>query len=396
MALTDVKVKTAKPLHRPYKMFDGGGLYLDVTPRGSKRWRLKYRFQGKENLLSLGIYPAVSLKDARAQRDEMKRLLAQGIDPSHHRKVTKAATVEQAANSFEAVGREWYAKHSHTWVKSHGERILRRLERDIFPWIGSRPVATITPPEILACLRRIESRDAIETAHRALQNCGQIMRYAVATTRAKSDPCRDLRGALPPPTVVHRAAITDPKKVPKLLRALDGYKGGFVVKSALRLAPLVFVRPGELRRARWADINLKTGEWTFTASKTKTPLVVPLSKQAIAILRELQPYTGVSEFVFPGSRNLSRHMSENAVLAALRSLGIEKEEHSGHGFRALARTILDEELGFPIHIIEQQLAHAVKDANGRAYNRTAHLPQRKKMMQKWADYLDTLKAGEKL
>lgn len=399
--LTVNAIKNAKPgktpkgvaTVKPYKMGDAGGLYLEVTPTGGKYWRLKYRVVGKEKRLSLGVYPDTGLAEARQRRDDARKLLAEGIDPSEHRKATRTMRAERAANSFEAVAREWYAKYAPGWHPSHGDRILRRLERDVFPWIGGRPVADVAAPELLAVLRRIEGRGALETAHRALGNCGQVLRYAVATGRAERDASGDLRGALPPVRGEHFAAVTEPKKVGELLRVLDGYRGTLTVQCALRLAPLVFVRPGELRKAEWADIDLDAAEWRYIVTKTRTPHIVPLSSQAVAILRELHPLTGHSRFVFPGARSNGRPMSENAILAALRRLGIPKDEMSGHGFRAMARTILDEVLGVRIDWIEHQLAHAVRDANGRAYNRTAHLPERHKMMQQWADWLDKQKAG---
>ncbi len=396
MPLTDTAIRNAKPAGKAKRMFDGGGLYLEVAPSGGKWWRLKYRFGGKEKRLSLGVYPDVSLRDARERRDESRKLLANDIDPSEHRKAKKAAQDERAGNSFEVVAREWYAKHSPNWATNHGNRIIRRLERDIFPWLGSKLVAEITPPQLLEVIRRIEQRGALETAHRALQNCGQVFRYAIATGRAERDPSGDLRGALPPVKSRHFAAVTEPDQIAAVLRAIDGYEGTLPVRCALRLAPLVFVRPGELRKAEWADIDLDAAEWRYTVTKTNTPHIVPLSRQAVAILRELQPLTGRGRYVFPSARSASRPMSDNAVLAAMRRMGIGKDEMSGHGFRAMARTILDEVLGFRPDYIEHQLAHAVRDPNGRAYNRTAHLPERRKMMQAWADYLDKLKAGAKV
>ncbi|MHB0973339.1 MAG: tyrosine-type recombinase/integrase [Thiobacillus sp.] len=393
MALSDVAIRTAKPGTKPVRMFDGGGLYLEVTPSGGKLWRLKYRFGGKEKLLSLGKYPDVGLKDARERRDEARKLLANEVDPGENRKQQKAAKAERAANSFEAVAREWIAKNTPTWAPTHTSKIVRRLEMYVFPWLGGRPIAEITAPELLAMARRIEGKGALETAHRALQNCGQVFRYAVATGRAERDPTGDLRGALQPVKSSHMAAITEPRKVAELLRTLDGYEGTLIVRCALQLAPLVFVRPGELRTAQWADIDLDAAEWRFTASKTGTAHIVPLSRQAVAILLEAQALTGDGRYVFPSARTGERPMSDNAILAAMRRLGIAKDEMSGHGFRAMARTILDEVLGFRPDLIEHQLAHAVRDPNGRAYNRTAHLPERRKMMQAWADYLDKLKAG---
>jgi len=408
--LTDTAIRNAKPgktpagkaTTKPYKMGDVGGLYLEVTPTGGKYWRFKYRIGGKEKRLSLGVYPDVPLaspkgqdriKGARELRDDARRLLAAGIDPSGHRRATKAARADRAANSFEVVAREWYGRLAPTWNAAHGDRIIRRLERDVFPWIGGRPVAEVTALELLAALRRIEARGALETAHRALGNCGQIFRYAISTGRAERDPSGDLRGALPPVKGEHFAAVTEPKRLAEILRTLDGYQGTFTVQSALRLAPLVFVRPGELRKARWTDIDLDAAEWRYTVTKTDTAHIVPLASQAVAILHELHKLTGHGEFVFPGARTNGRPMSDNAILAAMRRLGIPKEEMSGHGFRAVARTILDEVLGVRPDLIEHQLAHAVRDPNGRAYNRTAHLPERRKMMQQWADWLDRQKAG---
>ena len=374
-------------------MYDERGLFLIVTPTGGKWWRFRFTFDGKEKLLSLGTYPDVSLKDARERRDANRKLLANGVNPSENRKMQKSVRADQAANSFEIVAREWYAKYSTTWSANHGDRIIRRLERDIFPWIGGQPITNINAPMLLKVVRRIESRGALETAHRALSNCGQVFRYAVATGCAERDPSGDLRGALPPVKGTHFAATTEPKRVAEILRAMDGYKGTHTVCCAMRLAPLVFVRPGELRNAQWADIDFEAAEWRFTVTKTNTPHIVPLARQAIEILKELQPLTRNSRFVFPGARSNGRPMSDNAILAAMRRMGIDKDEMSGHGFRAVARTILDEILGIRPDYIEHQLAHAIRDPNGRAYNRTAHLLERRKMMQQWADYLDKLKAG---
>ena len=393
MPLTDTQVRNAKPGPKPVKMFDERGLFLIVTAAGGKWWRLRYKFGGKEKLLSLGVYPDIGLKDARTRRDEARKLLANDIDPGENRKATKAAKVERAANSFEVVAREWYARNAPSWAEHHGDRILRRLERDIFPWVGGKPVSDVTAPELLAVVRRIEDRGALETAHRALSNCGQVFRYAIATGRAVRDPSSDLRGALSPAKSEHFAAVTEPTKVAELLRTLDGYHGTLTVTCALRLAPLVFVRPGELRNAEWKDIDLDAAAWRYHVTKTDTDHIVPLATQALAILRELHPLTGSGRFVFPSARSNDRPMSDNAILAAMRRLGIPKDEMSGHGFRAMARTILDEVLGVRPDFIEHQLAHAVRDPNGRAYNRTAHLNERRKMMQDWANYLDMLKAG---
>ncbi|MCF7984198.1 MAG: integrase arm-type DNA-binding domain-containing protein [Thiohalocapsa sp.] len=394
MPLSDAKVRNAKPGAKTVKLFDERGLYLEVSPSGGKWWRLKYRFEGKEKRLSLGVYPDVGLKDARARRDSARRLLSEGVDPSANRKAQRSASSDHAANSFEVVAREWFERYSPNWVPSHGSRIIRRLERDIFPWIGRKPIADLTAPQVLEAVRRIEERGALETAHRALQNCGQVFRFAVATGRAERDPTTDLRGALPPVKPGHFSAVTDPAQVGAILRAIDSYRGTVPVKCALRLAPLVFVRPGELRQAQWTDIDIDGAEWHYTVTKTNTPHLVPLSRQAVDLLREVDPLTGEGRYVFPSARSADRPMSDNAILAAMRRMGIEKSEMTGHGFRAMARTILDEVLGFRPDYIEHQLAHSVRDPNGRAYNRTAHLAERRKMMQAWADYLDELRTGK--
>jgi integrase len=395
--LTDIKVQKAKSKDKSITLFDGGGLFLMVTPSGGKLWRFKYRFDGKEKKLAFGAYPEISLLDARRKRDEARRQLANGIDPSAMRKAQKQANTE-ATETLEVIAREWHGRFISTWTTGHAETIMDRLERDLFPWIGKRPIAEIKAPELLAVLRRVESRGALESAHRIRTICGQVFRYAVATGRAERDPAADLKGALPQPQEKHRAAITDPKKVGALLRAIDDYQGSFIVKCALKLAPLLFVRPGELRHAEWSEIDFENAEWNIPASKMKMkePHLVPLSKQAIEILTKLKEFTGASRYVFPSGRTFDRAMSDNAILAALRRMGYEKSEMSGHGFRAVARTLLDKVLQIRIDFIEHQLAHAVKDPLGRAYNRTSHLAERKKMMQTWADYLDGLKAGAKV
>lgn len=392
MPLTDQACKKAKPADKPYKLADEKGLYLLINAAG-KYWRMDYRFAARRKTLALGVFPDVGLARAREKRDDARKRVADGIDPAELKKATKTQNAERAANSFEAVAREWYAKNVPTWAATHANKILRRFEMYVFPWLGGRPIAEISAPELLMAARRVADLGALETAHRVLQTCGQVFRYAVQTGRAERDPSGDLRGALPTAKPTHMAAITEPRKVAELLRAFDGYSGTLTVAFALRLAPLVFVRPGELRTAEWADIDLDASEWRFTASKTGTPHIVPLATQAVAILRELHNLTGGGRFVFPGVRTGDRCMSDNAVLAAMRRMGIGKDEMSGHGFRAMARTILDEVLGMRPDLIEHQLAHAVRDPNGRAYNRTAHLPERRKMMQAWADYLDKLKAG---
>lgn len=394
MPLTDTAARNAKPSDKPRKLSDEKGLFLLVTPNGGKWWRLKYRFAGKEKMLSLGVYPDVGLKEARERRDDARKLLANGVDPSEVKQQTKRSGKEAATNSFEAIAREWFVKMQPTWVPTHADKIIRRLERDIFPWLGNKPITEIKAPDLLAVIRKTENRGALETAHRALQNCGQVFRYAVATGRAERDPSGDLKGALPPVRPNHFAAILQPVEVGELLRAIDGFKGTFPVLCALKLAPMLFVRPGELRKAKWADINLDKGEWAFHVTKTKTDHIVPLSTQAISILRELYALTGHSTHVFPGARDHAKPMSEAAINAALRRMGYDtKTEITGHGFRAMARTILAEELHYKPEVIEHQLAHKVPDALGTAYNRTKFLKERRLMMQEWADYLDKLKLG---
>ena len=402
MPLTEMKVRNAKLKEKPYKIFDNEGLYLHVTETGGKLWRFKYRFDNndgkgkKEKLLAFGRYPEVSLHDARQRRDDARKLLANNVDPGAIRKAQKQAKTE-STETFEIIAREWHARYAPTWKMRHAEGLITRLQRDVFPYLGARPIKEIKAAELLAVLRRIESRGALETAHRARSICGQIFRYAVATGRAEHNPAADLIGALPPVQTIHRAAITEPKKVGELLRAIDGYQGSFIVQCALKIAPLVFVRPGELRHAEWEEIDFENAEWNIPAGrmKMKEPHLVPLSKQAIEILKDLKKLTGTGRYVFPG-RTSERPMSDNAILAALRNMGYPKEEMSGHGFRAMARTILDEVLQFRPDFIDHQLAHAVRDPNGRAYNRTSHLAERKKMMQTWADYLDGLKTGAKV
>ena len=398
MKLTDTAIRNSKPTDSTQRLFDGGGLYLEIAPSGGKWWRLKYRHGGKEKRLSLGVYPDTGLKDARANRDAARKLLAAGIDPGQQRKATKAAGAERAANSYEVIAREWHAKQSATWVELHASRIMLRMENDVFPWLGSRPIADVTAPELLAMLNRIVDRGAVESAHRVLQNCGQVFRYAIATGRTDRNPAADLRGALPPVKQTSHAAITDPLGVGALLRAMDGYAGSFVTKCALLLAPMLFVRPGELRAAEWAEFDLDAAQWNIPAARMKMrePHLVPLPSQAVTILRELHALTGRGRYVFPGARSPKRPMSNNAVNAALRRMGYDKDTMTGHGFRAMARTILDEVLHVRPDYIEHQLAHAVRDPNGRAYNRTAHLPERRAMMQQWADYLDALKIGGKV
>lgn len=393
MPLTDVAIRKAKPSDKTTRLFDGGGLYLEISPAGGKWWRYKYRIEGKEKRLSLGTYPDTSLAEARERHAEARKQVAAGIDPSTHRQAEKAAGCERAANSFEVVAREWLGKQS--WVEKYKVKIAAWMDNDVFPWLGKRPIADLTAPDFLKVARRVEERGAIESAHRIMQNCGQIMRYAIATGRAERNPVADLKGALTTPTKKHHAAITDPGQLGGLLRAIEGYAGDASTRAALRLAPLVFLRPGELRHAEWAEIDLEKGEWNIPADKMKMrqPHLVPLSTQAIEILKEMQPLSHHRQYVFPGGRSPKRPLSDNAITAALRRMGYDKETVTTHGFRATARTLLDEELGWRPDFIEHQLAHAVRDPNGRAYKRTAHLAERRKMMQAWADYLDSLREG---
>jgi integrase len=394
MALTDKAIRAAKHADKPVRLFDAGGLYLELAPNGGKWWRLKYRHASKEKRLSLGVYPHVALKQARERRDEAKKLLANGVDPSEQRKAHKAAVTERAANSFEAVGREWFASFSKNWVKGHSDKIIRRLEHNIFPYLGGRPIAEISSREVLEVLRRVEKRGAIETAHRTKQNCSQVFRYAVATGRGERDPTVELRGALARTSERHHPSIIDPKAIGGLLRAIDGYEGSLVTKCALTLAPLSIVRPGELRRAEWSEFNFDKAEWRIPAERMKMreQHIVPLSKQAVAALQELRPLTGQQRYVFPGARTNGRPMSENTVNAALRRLGYTKDQMTGHGFRSMASTHLNEQ-GWNRDAIERQLAHAERDDVRAAYNFAEHLPERRRMMQAWANYLDGLRAG---
>ena len=396
--LTDLKVARIKPQERKAAfLFDGQGLFLLVSPQGGKWWRFKYRFGGKSKTISFGVYPEISLAEARAKRDAARKQVAKGIDPGEVRRARKSAQ-GQSAETFEVIAREWHERFKSGWTAGHADTIVKRLERDAFPWIGVRPIAEIKAPELLTVLRRIESRGALDTAHRVKTICGQVFRYATATGRAERDPAADLRGALAPATPSHRAAVTDPSKVAGLLRAIDSYEGSFIVRRALQLQALTFVRPGELRHAEWSEIDLDQAEWNIPAGKMKmkSAHLVPLSRQAVEILREIKPLTGSGRYVFPSHRSSLRPMSNNAILAALRRMGYSKEEMTGHGFRAMARTILDEVLQVRPEYIEHQLAHAVRDPLGRAYNRTAHLDERRRMMQTWSDYLDGLKAGAKV
>jgi len=396
MSLSELKVRTAKPKEKFYKLTDGDGLYLHVAETGGKLWRFRYRFNRKEKLLALGRYPEISLLDARKRRDDARKLLANNVDPGAVRKAQKQSKVEDT-ETFEVIAREWHNKFKSRWTEGHALKIIRHLQIDLFPWIGARPIKDITAPELLAALRRTESRGAVDTAHRLRGICNMIFRYATATGRAQHNLAQDLIGSLEPLNRRHLAAITEPNEVADLLRAIDNYHGSFVVRCALRLSPLVFSRPGELRHMQWDELDFDKAEWHIPAQKMKLrqPHIVPLSKQSLEILNEIKPLTGSGIYVFPG-RTSNRPMSNNAILAALRNMGYTAEQMTPHGFRAMARTILDEVLQVRVDLIEAQLAHRVLDSLGRAYNRTKHLPERKKMMQTWADYLDGLKAGAKV
>ncbi|MEO5345241.1 MAG: tyrosine-type recombinase/integrase [Magnetococcus sp. YQC-9] len=341
--------------------------------------------------MALGVYPDVSLKQAREKRDEARRLLAEGIDPGEHRKIIKSMDKSREADSFEAVAREWFAKQSPAWSQSHAQQTIRRLEVDVFPWLGATKLAEVMAKDLLVVLRRIEGRGALESAHTVQRICGRICRYGIATMRCERDLAADLRGALPPVKVTHRASITDPNEITKLLQAIDGYEGSFVTRCALQLAPLLFVRPGELRSMEWSEIDFDKEEWRIPGAKMKMreQHIVPLATQAMAILRELRPLTGTGKYAFPSIRSPLERMSENTVLAALRRLGYTKVEMTGHGFRSMASTLLNEQ-GWNRDAIERQLAHGERDKVRAAYNCAEHLPERRRMMQAWADYLDQL------
>ncbi|MDB4542913.1 integrase arm-type DNA-binding domain-containing protein [bacterium] len=395
MPITSMIVNRAKAKDKPYKLSDEKGLYLLINPKGGKYWRLKYRYGGKEKTLALGVYPDVSLTKAREKQQKSREQLAEGIDPSVTKRLQNLHQYDEEIHGFESIAREWFETRMIDKSKSHRSRTIRALEKDLFPQLGRSPVNQITAPELLMTLRQIEGRGAIETAHRTKQIAGQVFRYAIATGRAERDPSADLKGALKNPVKHHLAAITDPKDVGKLLVAIDGYSGTASVKSALLLSPLLFVRPGELRHMEWREINWEEERWELPAEKMKMrlPHVVPLARQAVEVLTEHHRAASRGKYVFPSARGTSRPLSENGVRTALRTMGYDNNTMTPHGFRAMARTILDEVLNYRVDLIEHQLAHAVNDSNGRAYNRTAHLDGRKEMMQGWADYLDSLRTA---
>lgn len=397
MTLTDTFVRAVKAdPNKPAgcKHSDAYGLYLHVKPSG-KYWRMAYRFASKQKTLALGIYPEVSLAQARKRRDEAKALLADGIDPSIDKRIARKTLKSVHANTFKNVAELWLKTTSAQRKPITQQKVQTWLIKDILPTLGQYPISTITSRDVLAMARKMESRGALDSAKRIVQLVGQIFRFAVAEGSAERDVTADLRGALKTPKKQHYAAITEPKELAPLLRAIDGYTGHPYCRVALRLTPMLFVRPGELRHAEWAEIDFDLAEWRIPGAKMKmsNDHIVPLSKQAIVILQGLHPLTGHGKYVFPSIRTGERPMSENTVAAALRALGYDSDTQTAHGFRATARTILDEVLGERVDWIEHQLAHTVKDANGRAYNRTAHLADRKAMMQRWSDYLEQLKRG---
>ncbi len=394
MKLKAAQVKATEAREKPYKLSDGKGLFLLVNPNGSKYWRLKYRFGGKEKLLALGVYPDVPLAKAREKCADARSLLDDGRDPGVTKRLKKLADKYEGENTFRAVALEWYENKMGVKSHSYRHRTKRLLENDLYPSLGSRPIAQIEPPELLTVLRKVESRGAIDMAHRAKQTAGQVFRYAVSTGRCVRDPTADLKGALKSRNKKHYASITDPEGVAKLLIAIDGFEGTPVVKTALQLSPILFQRPGEIRSMEWAEINWKAEQWELPAEKMKMGQahIVPLPKQAMRLLEEIKQHTAHrGKYVFPSQRGASRPLSDNGVRTAMRTMGYDNDTMTPHGFRAMARTLLDEVLHYRVDYIEHQLAHAVKDVNGRAYNRTSHLKERQKMMQHWADYLDYLK-----
>jgi integrase len=397
MALTDTFVKNVKHTGSPAgdKHTDGQAMYLLVNS-GGKYWRMNYRFAGKRKTLALGVYPAVSLAKARQRRDKARELLADGTDPGAAKQEAKAAQAAVLANTFERVALEWLDKTKADRMASTQGKVTTWLQKDVFPYIGSMAIISIGPRDVLAALRHMEGRGALDSVQRVKQICGQVFRYAVATGSAERDVTQDLKGALAKHAPAHYAAITDPKQAGDLVRSIFDYTGHPYVKVALKLSPLLFVRPGELRGMEWAELDLDAAQWVIPASKMKMKIdhLVPLCTQAVAILQEQKKLTGTRRYVFPSiGRSEDRPMSENTVNSALHALGYGTDKHTAHGFRAMARTIMDEVMEERVDLIEHQLAHAVKDPNGRAYNRTAHLPARRAMMQRWADYLDKLRVG---
>ncbi len=415
---SDTAIRSLKHDDGRKRISDGGGLYLlPFLKGGAHCWRLDYVVHGKRKTISLGTYPDTGLKLARDKAAAARSLVAAGIDPSSQRKAERAqhaiaredAEREQAGlpsrGSFEEVAREWFTARRERWAASYGDKVIRRLEVDVFPWIGRSPVQSITPPQLLEVLRRIESRGVVETAHRALESCGQVFRYAIATGKAESNPARDLKDVLRKPVVQHFPAITDPVRLGEFLRACDDYKGTPIVRGALRLLPLTLLRPGEFRHAQWREFDLDAGVWTVPPARMKREKagkqngkahIVPLATQAVTALRDLHQLTGPDGYVFKGERHRKKPMSDATLAKAFRTMGFPQNEVSAHGFRATARTMLAERLGVNESVIEAQLAHSVKDPLGRAYNRTEFQDEHKAMMQRWADYLDTLRDGARV
>ena len=397
MALTDTLIRNTKPKDKAFKLYDEKGLFIQVMPNGGKWWRFKYRFNDKEKLISLGTYPEVMLAQARTKRDEARALVAKNIDPSNDRKAQDQKQKIEANNTFEAVANEWHILHNKNKSATHQQRVSRWLSFYLYPSLGNKPISSITAPMVLEATKLLQNQGKLETAHRIIQTAGQVFRYAIQKGFANYNPAPDLKGALPPPMVKHMAAMIEPKDVAQLLRSIDGYQGTLTVQCALKLAPLLFQRIGELRHMKWADLDFENNEWRYLVSKTKTQHIVPLSTQAVAIIQSMQTYSGNGLYVFPGGRTHERPMSENAINAALRAMGYDTQaEITGHGFRAIAQTLGEQELSLDPKHIERQLAHAVANPLGEAYERAQFLKDRKAMMQQWADYLDELKAGAKI
>lgn len=401
--LTETRCRTVKPVPgKVLKLFDGGGLFLEVRPGRAKHWRLKYRFDGKEKLLALGTYPELTLAEAREARSKIKRQLAAHVDPAHQRRVERERRLIATGHTFEAIAREWHTKFSQGWAATHACKVLLRLENNVFPWIGPMPIGDIEVSDLLAIMRRMEKRGALDTARRVRQYISSVYRYAIATARAKHDLAADVKGATPAPLRNSYPSITDPARIGGLLRAIDAYEGSFVTRVAVALAPRLFCRPGELRGMRWQELNLDGGEWRIPPARQKLRQtakrsnktgdhIVPLATQVVALLKELQPLTGTGEFVFPSERSRSRSMSDGTVNAALRRMGYSKDQIVGHGFRHMASTLLNEQ-GWSSDAIERQLSHGDGDPIRGIYNQAKYLPERRRMMQAWADYLDVLAA----
>lgn len=388
MPLTDTALRAAKPTEKTQKFFDGNGLYLLITPKGAKSWRLKYRFQGKEKLISLGPYPLVSLKEARERSLVARKTLEGGIDPSAERKQAKNKT----QNTFELVAREWHEMQSTKWTKTTATAVMQRMQRNFFPFIGAKPIDEVTAPEILALLRKVEARGTISSAHDLKHACSGVMRYAIATGRAERDPTADLRGALTPNRKKHRPALTAPEAVGNLMHAIYNYQGSLVVRSALQLLAFTFCRSTEIRNAEWKEFDFEDKLWRIPAErmKMKRDHLVPLSKQAIAVLEKLRMYSGKGQYVFPCYRSEAVPFGKTALQRAIRVMGFERDEMCPHGFRSMASTLLNEQ-GYNADWIERQLAHVSNNQVRAAYNRAEYLPERRKMLQEWADYLDKLR-----